>query len=316
MRPLRIAIIGFGKIARDQHLPAIAGIDRFALAATVGSRAPDLPPDHPDVRSFARTPEMLEAMAGQLDAAVIATPPAVRYDIARMCIAAGLHLMLEKPPTMTLGEIADLAGRAEAAGLSLFTTWHAQHNPAVDSAAEALAGQRLRAMRIDWREDVRKWHPGQRWIWEAGGFGVFDPGINALSVACRIVPDALFVREAELFVPDNLQMPIAARLRLASPAADGVIAADFDWRETASERWTIEAETAEGRRIELSEGGAVLTVDGAERVRAPRDEYPRLYRLFLDLVDERRSRVDVAPLRLTADAFLIGRRISVEGFRD
>ena len=28
MRPLKIAIIGFGKIAADQHVPAIAGNDR------------------------------------------------------------------------------------------------------------------------------------------------------------------------------------------------------------------------------------------------------------------------------------------------
>jgi hypothetical protein len=41
---------------------------------------------------------------------------------------------------------------------------------------------------IVWHEDVRKWHPGQQWIWEPGGFGVFDPGINALSIATRIFP--------------------------------------------------------------------------------------------------------------------------------
>ena len=42
--------------------------------------------------------------------------------------------------------------------------------------------------RIIWKEDVHHWHPGQRWIWEPGGFGVFDPGINALSVLTEILP--------------------------------------------------------------------------------------------------------------------------------
>ncbi len=37
------------------------------------------------------------------------------------------------------------------------------------------------------KEDVRRWHPGQDWIWEAGGFGVFDPGINALSILTEVL---------------------------------------------------------------------------------------------------------------------------------
>ena len=42
-------------------------------------------------------------------------------------------------------------------------------------------------MRIDWRESVRKWHPGQEWVWEPGGFGVCDPGINAMSIFTEIM---------------------------------------------------------------------------------------------------------------------------------
>ena len=34
MKPIRIAIIGFGKIAADQHVPSIAGNPRFELVAT------------------------------------------------------------------------------------------------------------------------------------------------------------------------------------------------------------------------------------------------------------------------------------------
>ncbi|MEZ0244678.1 MAG: gfo/Idh/MocA family oxidoreductase, partial [Sphingomonas sp.] len=37
-----IAIIGFGKIARDQHVPAILGSERFSLAATVDSHGPGM----------------------------------------------------------------------------------------------------------------------------------------------------------------------------------------------------------------------------------------------------------------------------------
>lgn len=311
MKKLRVAIVGYGKIAADEHVPAIAANPRFELAATVGSRAPQ----GGGIPGFRRHREMLDTVP-DLDAVAICTPPGPRTEIARDCIAAGLHCLLEKPPTQTLSEVEDIACLAEGRQVSCFTTWHSQYNPAVEAAAAALAGKRIARFRIDWRESVRKWHPGQAWIWEPGGFGVFDPGINALSIATRIFPGPLFVREAELEVPENVDMPIAARIGFSSPVADGEVSAGFDWREEQDEIWTIAVETGDGLRLALSGGGARLEVEGGETLEAPRDEYPRIYRRFADLIDERRSLVDVAPLRLTADAFLLGRRISVAPFAE
>jgi predicted dehydrogenase len=310
MKPLRIGIIGYGKIARDQHAPSIAGLPRFELAATVsrgGAGAPGVP-------CFTSHGEMLRE--AQLDAVAICTPPSARYAIARDCIAAGLHVLLEKPPAVTLGEIEDLACLAEAAQVTLFATWHARYNDGVAAAAEALAGQGVASMEIVWREDVRKWHPGQQWIWEPGGFGVFDPGINALSIATHIFPGALFVRAAETFFPANRQAPIAAGLVLTSPAASGDMPVSFDWRHSGGEAWTITVRTEAGRLVELSQGGAKLAIDGVAQAVESIGEYPMLYRRFLDLIDTRRSDVDIRPLRLVADAFLVGRRTAVEAFED
>ena len=76
-------------------------------------------------------------------------------------------------------------------------------------------------MEIIWHEDVHKWHPGQEWIWQPGGFGVFDPGINAFSIATKIFPGGLFVKLADLSFPENAQTPIAADVAFSSPQADG-----------------------------------------------------------------------------------------------
>ncbi len=309
MVPIRIGIVGYGKIAQDQHVPAIEGDSRFELAATVSRQRQG----HPGVPCFASHQEMLEAVP-DLDAVAICTPPAPRYPIARDCIVAGLHALLEKPPGMSLGEVEELSRLAGAGKVSLFTTWHAQHAPAVPAAEAKLAGRRIKSMRILWREDVRKWHPGQAWIWEPGGFGVFDPGINALSIASRIVPGTLFVRSAELFVPSNRQMPIAASLVLDGPAADGEMTAEFDWRHEGGEAWTIEIVTDKGENMVLSEGGARLSVDGEKVETEGLAEYPSLYARFAELVESRASHVDITPLRLTAEAFLLGRRIAVEPF--
>lgn len=311
MKPIRIAIVGFGKIARDQHVPAITRLPRFELAATVSRRGEGVE----GVPSFTGHGEMLAAVGG-LEAVAVCTPPSARYAIARDCIAAGLHVLLEKPPAVTLGEIEDLACLAEAAGTTLFATWHAQHNPAVAAAAEALAGERIASMEIVWREDVRKWHPGQQWIWEPGGFGVFDPGINAFSIAVRIFPGSLFVKRAELFFPAGRQAPIAASLGLASPSAEGEMPVTLDWRHGGGEAWTIHVRTASGRVVILSEGGSRLAIDGVARDSEGPGEYPMLYERFLDLVDARRSDVDLRPLRMVADALLVGTRTQVEPFAD
>ena len=305
MKPIRIAIIGFGKIAEDQHVPSINADPRFELVASSSRSGLGVAEKFADWRELIRATEGLEAVA-------ITTPPGPRYTIARECILAGLHCLLEKPPTAGLAEIADLDCLAEAKKVSLFTTWHAQHHLTVEAAAKALAGKRVRSMQILWHEDVHKWHPGQQWIWEAGGFGVFDPGINAFSIATRIFPGTLLVRSAELSVPENAQTPIAADVVFYSPEADGPLGASLDWRRTEGEEWTIAIETSDGTNVRLENGGARLILDGETSVDSGIGEYPDIYRTFARLIDERRSIVDVAPLRLVADCLLVGKRSIVE----
>ena len=76
------------------------------------------------------------------------------------------------------------------------------------------------------------------------------------------------------------------------------------------------AHEAIGAVVDIGGGGARLEIDGGDVVEAERAEYPRIYRRFADLIDERRSLVDVTPMRLTADAFLVGRRLSVAPFSE
>lgn len=303
--PIRIAIIGYGKIAKDQHVPSIAANPDFELAAVVSPRA------HADegVPVFADTREMVEAMPGKLDAVAVCTPPTVRLEVAAAAIQAGLAVLLEKPPAATLGEIEEMERIAREAKRTLFTAWHSQHAPGVAGAKSALAGRTVSSLQILWHEDVRKWHPGQEWIWAPGGFGVFDPGINALSIATRILEERLFIREATLAFPANRQTPIAARLGFA-----GGFEADFDWRYSEGERWTIKVGTDDGGAVELLDGGARLSVDGALQEVGTVGEYPSLYARFAELIEAGQSEVDREPLRLVADAFLAGGRETVEPF--
>jgi predicted dehydrogenase len=305
MKPIRIAIIGYGKIAEDQHVPSISGNPRFELVATSSRSGQGVAHSFTDWRELIRSVEGLEAVA-------ITTPPGPRYEIARECILAGLHCLLEKPPAAGLAEISDLACLAEGQNVTLFTTWHAQHHSTVEAAAKALAGKRVANMEIHWHEDVYKWHPGQQWIWQPGGFGVFDPGINAFSIATKIFPGGLFVQSANLDVPSNAQTAIAADVSFSSPLADGPLHASLDWRRAEGEEWTITVETSDGTKVRLEEGGARLILNGEASADSGIGEYPDIYRTFADLIDERRSLVDVAPLRLVADCLLLARTSMVD----
>ncbi|MGR3545412.1 MAG: Gfo/Idh/MocA family protein [Paracoccus sp. (in: a-proteobacteria)] len=302
---LAIGLVGLGAMARAQHLPAIAATGGVHLAA-IASRNASLPdcPSYPDLAA------MLAAEPG-LAAVSLCTPPQGRFDQAMQVLRAGRHLMLEKPPAATLTEAEILRDEAGRRGLTIFATWHSREGRAVDAARRWLSVRKVRQVRIDWREDVRKWHPGQDWIWQPGGLGVFDPGINALSLLTTLMADPVILRAAGLDIPEGRQTPIAAQLALSAGAV--AIEAEFDWREQGGETWQVGFETTNGTAC-LRDGGAVFEADGKPAIGGEDVEYRRLYEGFRDLVADGRSAVDLAPLRLVADAFLCGRRRLVAPF--
>ncbi|MBM6579238.1 Gfo/Idh/MocA family oxidoreductase [Microvirga sp. BT689] len=307
----RIGIIGLGKIAQDQHLPVIKANPDFELLAVSSTRGlshEDAKYTFQDYRELLKVPE--------LDAVSICTPPQVRHQIAREALLAGKSVLLEKPPAATLSELEDLKALAAKTGKVVFTTWHAQYNKAVDEAKKALAGWSIKRLLVTWKEDVRHWHPGQQWIWEAGGFGVFDPGINALSIVTRIMPEPVFVKTSSLEFPANRDAPIAANLTLSMSHGQGDLQAVFDWRQTGPQTWDIEVETEAGLTLKLTHGGSCLEIGGRLMVQEEPAEYQGIYRRFDALLTIGHSEVDDAPFRLVADAFMVGKRLQVDAFED
>ena len=307
MARFRVAIIGVGKIAVDQHIPVIGKSDDFELVGVVSQRGVEAPgvPTYPDAAALYR--------ALDVDAVAICTPPHVRHGLARQALAAGKPVLLEKPPTATLAEMHDLTAAARAAGRVIFATWHSRFNAAVDAAKARLKGQTLTRLAIEWKEDVRRWHPGQDWIWDAGNFGVFDPGINALSILTEISPSPIFVKSATLFYPENRDTPIAASLVFHS-TSDGAFSAEFDWRREGEQSWNIEIETAKGDKLSLTHGGSRLFINGAAAIDAPRRDYEGVYARFADLLRNGESEMDASPFQLVGDAFLVGARRTVARF--
>jgi D-galactose 1-dehydrogenase len=292
---------------RDQHLPALGANPDFSLVAAASRQGKvDGIPNFPAI-------EAMLAEMPELEAVSLCMPPQFRYDAARTALAARKHVFLEKPPGATVSEVEDLKALAAENGVSLFASWHSRYAPAVEAARVFLASTRIRSATINWKEDVRRWHPNQEWIWQAGGLGVFDPGINALSIATHIFP-VMFVTAATLEFPGNRDAPIAAKIAFRS-AGGFVLNADFDWRQTGPQSWDILAETDAGSMV-LSGGGSKLAVNGRTVHEESEAEYPMLYKRFAELIRGGTSNVDLAPLRHVADAFMLGKRQVVEAFHD
>jgi D-galactose 1-dehydrogenase len=300
---MKVALVGIGKIARDQHVPAISSSPDWALAATV-SRAGSVE----GVEAFT---DFATFLAARPDVPVVSLclPPQPRFAYAEAALKAGRHVMLEKPPGQTLAEVHALQSLAEEQGVTLYATWHSRMAHAVAPAKAWLAGKTVRKAHITWREDVRHWHPGQDWVFDPGGMGVFDPGINALSILTEILPVQVHLTAAELEFPANRQTPIAARLTFS-----GNVTADFDWRQTGPQTWDIEVETDAGP-MALRMGGNVLELGGqVTGIPSTMGEYPALYARMADLVRSARSEVDLAPMVHVADALTLGRRLVTDAF--
>ena len=175
--------------------------------------------------------------------------------------------MLEKPPGVTIAECVTLEKLARQQGATLFASWH----------------------------------PDQEWVWEPGGLGVFDPGINALSIMTEILPVSVHLLSATLEIPMNRQTPIAAALQFAHPEGAEVLA-DFDCRLPGDPIWEIFMQS-DSRELRLSFASGSLD-----------EEYQGLYRRMTVLRNTRTIDMDLAPLMHVADVFMLGRRESVAPF--
>jgi len=303
-----LALVGIGKIARDQHIPSIAGGDDFVVAAGVSR--------HGKVEGAENFTDFNAFLAARPDIKVVSlcTPPEVRFDMAKAAIAAGRHVLMEKPPATTLGEAEALSELAAKAGVTLFATWHSRFALGVEPARQWLSDKVIQSVSIVWKEDVRRWHPGQAWIWEPGGFGVFDPGINALSILTEIIPGHIMVETSVLEFPENKKQPIAASIAMRT-VEGAPVTAEFDWRQEGPQTWDITVQTNAGE-LRLSKGGSELYIGGNEQASGPDCEYAGIYERFAKLIRSRQSDTDYQPLRIVADSFLCGERKVVAHFED
>ncbi len=126
-RKARIGVVGAGWWSTYTHMPGLHDNPNAELAAYCDPSA------EARARASAAFPgpaayDDLDAMlaAADLDGAVVAVPHAAHHEAAAKCLDAGLHVMLEKPMTLTAASALDLVERAAARGVELIIgyPWH------------------------------------------------------------------------------------------------------------------------------------------------------------------------------------------------
>jgi predicted dehydrogenase len=138
-RPVRWGVLGTGGIAATfaSDLTLVDG----AVLAAVGSRTTEAATAFADRHGFARAHGSWAELAAddEVDVVYVATPHAFHRDAASVCIAAGKHVLCEKPMTLDRPSSAALVQQARDRGVFLMEAMWMRCNPAIRRIAELVA---------------------------------------------------------------------------------------------------------------------------------------------------------------------------------
>lgn len=141
-RRLRVILIGAGAIAQSKYLPALRKLhDTYAVAAVVDpgrqSRA-FVAACFPGAIDLTELPDD-PAELGDIDVALVLTPPTIRPAYIERCLGEGLHVLAEKPLALTAGEAMRLRDVATSAERSLVVAHTRRHDPGYPLLRRSLA---------------------------------------------------------------------------------------------------------------------------------------------------------------------------------
>lgn len=132
-RSIRLGLIGAGRIAQAAHLPAIAratNVELVAISDPSRTLANGVAAKY-GVEPFTDTETLLQL---DLDAVIIATPDRFHHPLGLKALAAGKHVLMEKPLASTSEQAEELAARAGELGLKLQTGSMKRHDPGLEFA--------------------------------------------------------------------------------------------------------------------------------------------------------------------------------------
>lgn len=204
MDQIRTAVIGFGTAGRVFHAPQLDTSRRFSLDAIVATSEDTIAEArrrYPEAALYTDAADLF-ANADLYDLAVVATPNATHAPLAHQALAAGLHVLVDKPISVTAAQANGLVDAAHAAGLVLTVfqnrRWDGDFLTLRKAIAQGLVGDvRQFESAFEW------WKPELGKAWKdssshANGGGIlYDLGPHLIDQALQLFGDVVTVH-AEL----------------------------------------------------------------------------------------------------------------------
>jgi len=218
--PIRIGIVGCGKIATCSHIPAFkacAGTRITALFDVDAAKAEAARSSLvPDAEVFSDYDRLLQS--GLVDAVTICTPNDTHRPLTLAALGAGLHVLCEKPMAATLPEATEMIEAARAAGRILQINQSCRYSPLYAKVAELVHSgaigepRHARCIRAGGSTPDMGWSPGATWFVQKAHQGglVLDIGIHMADMLRWVVGEvdevAAYVDtwKPDIDVPDNV----------------------------------------------------------------------------------------------------------------
>jgi predicted dehydrogenase len=248
MAQLRIGILGAAKIAPAAVIRPARVVPDVEVVS-VAARDPERARLYADKHGIARVHPSYEALIGDpdIDAVYNPLPNGLHGRWTLAAIAAGKHVLCEKPFTANAEEAATVARAADEAGLVVMEAFHYRHHPLAARMREVVDQGLIGEVR-----DIEAWmcfplpfKKDIRYRLDLAGGATMDAGCYALNMI-------RLMAAAEPTV-------ISARAKLSSPGVDRAMVADLSFADGRTARMHTSMWSSEVLRI-----GVRVTGDGGE----------------------------------------------------
>lgn len=198
---VRLGVLGCGGVARLAHLPSLARIPGALVVALADTDPACLAAARhaaPTARVVAQYGDVLDMP--DVDAVVIALPPALHADAATTAIARGKHVYLEKPITTTLADARRVLAAWRGTGLVGMMGFNYRRNPIVQQARQTIAAGTLGApgaVRTVFATSPRP-TPAWKTTRDAGGGVLLDLGVHHIDLVRFLLDTEVSAVSAEL----------------------------------------------------------------------------------------------------------------------
>ncbi len=217
-----IGIIGASRVAIYALIApsqVVSDVCIRAVAARDISRAQVYAKQHGIARAFNKYALLISDP--EVDLVYIGTPPHTHARLALDAIAAGKHVLVEKPFTMSVAEAWSVHEAGQAAGVQVFEAMHSPHHSLFKRVLEIINSGEIGAVKrlaASFNAPIEKDDPF-RWDVTLGGGALMDLGIYPLAWVRRIAGEDFHVVQADAQLRNGVDVAFSATIRFANGIA-------------------------------------------------------------------------------------------------